>query len=77
MTLTLFSLFESWLKEKEREYELKNDGNPAVFFINLKYNNNQNQEYKHKMINYIKSKILNNKPLNYTNKDSWFLSLKL
>jgi hypothetical protein len=27
------------LKEKEREYELENNDNPAVFFINPKHNN--------------------------------------
>jgi hypothetical protein len=68
---------EPRLKGKEREYELENDGNPAVFFANPKHNNSQSQEYEHRMANYVKGKILDNKPLSYANKDSWFLSLKL
>jgi hypothetical protein len=77
MTLISFSPFKPQLKEKEREYKLKNNDNPVIFFTNLKHNNSQSQEYKHRMINYVKSKILNNKSLNYINKDSWFLLLKL
>ena len=68
---------EPRLKGKEREHELENDGNPAVFFANPQHNNSQSREYEHRMANYVKGKILDNKPLSYANKDSWFLSLKL
>jgi ElaB/YqjD/DUF883 family membrane-anchored ribosome-binding protein len=67
----------SQLKGKARESELENDGTPAVSFANPHHNYGQSREYEHRMANYVKGKILDGQHLSYSNKDAWFLSLKL
>ena len=65
-------------KKKKKVKELENDDIPlnniddlsVISFVNLYHNYDQNRKYEHRIINYVKKKILKDKLLNYSNKNN-------